>query len=184
MSDWIPDLLAGVGAVGGLGGIAGAYIARLARRDARAAEQSAAEARAGADSLEVSTQRMADSLQALIQMEERRWRRFQQFSDLGSPGHDPADDQRNLRPSFSLEYVRGHAYRLRNTGPVAATGVTISPEGLPLVADRLPRDVDLDAFRSTEMFILQGAMQAPLPGEVVVTCNELDSPAVLPIPHI
>jgi hypothetical protein len=186
VTDWLPGVLGVVGALTGVGGV---LVSVLARRDAAASARAAEEARAGADSLEVSVQRIADTL---ADQNERQHQRGEAMRHLEpgftvTSGRKRPIDVNDLPtdgplPAFNLEFVRGHAYRLRNTGAIAATGVSVSPEGLPVVANRLPRDVVIEPFRSTETFILQGAMGAPLPGEIAVTCNELSNPVVIPIP--
>jgi hypothetical protein len=79
--------------------------------------------------------------------------------------------------------VSGHAYRLRNVGVVRANGVTVTLEQFPqALTRRLPSGVDLAPFASTDSFVIQGSMQAPAPGEVLVTCDQLSEPVRVPLP--
>lgn len=143
------------------------------------ANRRAREARAGNDSLETSLQRIADTFVESHQRTEQDLlkRRTTEFS------HSRFDERRRTAvPEFNLEFVRGHAYRIRNVGLGIATGVTVLRDKLPAVANRLPANVTLNPFESTETFILQGAMQAPLPGEISIVCNEVPEPVLLQIP--
>jgi hypothetical protein len=165
-----------------LGMLVGGLWAMRSDRRTRHAEEGAEEARAGAASLEVSLQSIAETLAAIEAARRADRTAAAEPQDAVSIRVGNAVAPANGVPRFNLEYVRGRAYRLRNVGGMTATGVTIDPTRLPIVANRLPRDVTLEPFRSTETFILQGAMQAPLPAEILVRCNELNEAVVLPIP--
>lgn len=132
----------------------------------------AAQASAGAASLEVSLQRIADSL-----AESGR-------GPIGkSAGAQHTDPSSTESPGFNVEFIAGHSYRLRNVGPKEVTNVAVSagqfPDGL---TRRLPTGVDLSPMAATDPFIIQGTLQNPAPGEVTVTCDQLDGSLILPLP--
>lgn len=130
---------------------------------ARKALSAAEEARAGADSLEVSLQRIAEIMS-----------RREPAAARGSAAAEPT-------VAFNIEYVRGALYRLRNLGPSTATNVAIEvpPTG---VINRMPESPTvLPPFGSVQFFVAP-SFAHPVPGEITVTCDELDGPIVVPMP--
>lgn len=132
----------------------------------------AAQASAGAASLEVSLQRIADSLAAASR----------QSTDRPAGGRD-TEASSAANPSFNVEFVTGHSYRLRNVGPQEVTNVAVSVGDFPVeLARRLPAGVDLPPMGSTDSFVIQGSWQSPAPGEVSVACDQLAQPLTVPLP--
>jgi hypothetical protein len=88
-----------------------------------------------------------------------------------------------LLPEFSVEFVAGHDYRLRNVSTVRATGVTVtiedSPEGM---ARDLPLKAEMPPLSSVGPFSIVGSWQNRVPQEVLVTCDQLPDPVQVPLP--
>jgi hypothetical protein len=146
------------------------------------AERRAREATAGAASLEVSLQRIADAL------DRSRVNTPQHGSSVASAQPEtraprsPAGGSAPPLPEFNVEFVSGHAYRLRNVSTMRATGVTVTLEHARGVTRNLPADAELPPLASTGPFLIQGSLQAPAPGEVLVTCDQLPEPVRVPLP--
>jgi len=130
------------------------------------ASKRAGEATAGAASLEVSLQRIADIMQ-----------KSQRLSPHAEARSAPP------RPAFTVEFVSGHSYRLRNVGDALATGVTLKLPDFPAGLTRaLPDDSELPPLASTGPFVIQGAWGNPAPGDVRVECDQLAEPVRVQLP--
>jgi len=126
----------------------------------------AREAMAGTASLEVSLQRIADIMQ--------------ESQTLSAHAEALAALP---RPAFTVEFVSGHSYRLRNVGDALATGVTLKVPDFPAGLTRaLPDDAELPPLASTGSFVIQGAWGKPAPGDVTVECDQFAEPARVPLP--
>lgn len=126
----------------------------------------AREAMAGTASLEVSLQRIGDIMQ--------KGQSLRAHADVSSAPSKPA---------FTVEFVSGHSYRLRNVGDVLATGVTLNLPEFPAGLTRaLPDDAKLPPLASTGLFIIQGTWGTPTPGDVTVECDQLAEPVRVPLP--
>lgn len=141
------------------------------------ARRHAREATAGAASLEVSLQRIADAL-------ERSSLGKQPRSKAAAVTAEPPTEALGSAaplPEFNVEFVSGQTYRLRNVSTVRATGVsvTVDPEGL---AEGLPVAAELPPLASTAPFLVAGSWQIPAPGEVLVACDQLPEPVRVPLP--
>ncbi|MEO8851067.1 MAG: hypothetical protein ABI360_04985 [Allobranchiibius sp.] len=133
----------------------------------------AAQASAGAASLEVSLQRIADSLAASAARPPATNTADKRSAELSSAGN----------PSFNIEFVAGHSYRLRNVGSEEATNVTVTVGAFPVGRTRgLPTGVDLAPMASTDTFVIRGSWQSPAPGEVTVTCEQIAQPLKVLLP--
>ncbi|HEX8079389.1 MAG TPA: hypothetical protein VF557_04195 [Jatrophihabitans sp.] len=143
------------------------------------AERRAREATAGAASLEVSLQRIADALDR-----SRVNAPPSQGSATGSlEVRGSASDSAPPLPEFSAEFVSGHSYRLRNVSTVRATGVTVTLEQFPQgMARNLPAEVELPPLASAGPFLIIGSWQSPAPTDVLVTCDQLSDPVRVPLP--
>lgn len=142
------------------------------------AERRAREATAGAASLEVSLQRIADAL-------DRSWAAAPPRSSAAasSQWRVSASESAAPLPEFGVEFVSGHAYRLRNVSTVRATGVTVTIEQSPAgMARELPAKLDLPPLASTGPFLIIGSRRSQTPGEVLVTCDQLSEPVRVPLP--
>lgn len=141
------------------------------------AERRARVATAGAASLEVSLQRIADALDR-TRVNERRSSATASSEPRGSAVGSAA-----ALPEFNVEFVTGHRYRLRNVSTVRATGVTVTVESLSEGTARdLPADVDLPPLASAGPFLISSNWQSRAPGEVFVTCDQLPEPVRVPLP--
>ena len=130
------------------------------------ASKQAREATAGTASLEVSLQRIADIIQ-----------KSQALSPHAEALSAPP------RPAFTVEFVSGHSYRLRNVGDAVASGVTLKLPDFPAGLTRaLPNDAELHPLASTGPFVIQGAWGNPAPGDVRVECDQLAEPVRVPLP--
>lgn len=126
----------------------------------------AREAMAGKASLEVSLQRIADIMQ------EGQTLRAHEGARSAPP-----------KPAFTVEFVSGHSYRLRNVGDALATAVTLNLPDSPAGLTRsLPNDAKLPPLASTGPFLIQGAWGTPAPGDVTVECDQLAEPVRVPLP--
>lgn len=142
------------------------------------ARRQAREATAGAASLEVSLQRIADAL-------ERSALGRQPRSKAAATAEPPAEGLESAAPlpEFTVEFVSGHTYRLRNVSTVRATGVRVTVEGHPEGFTRgLPANVELAPLASTDPFLITGSWQTGVPGEVLVACDQLPEPVRAPLP--
>lgn len=142
-------------------------VSLAAAAQAWAADRRAREATAGAASVEVSLERIADLM-------ERRL-----------PGGDEAVGTRSLRaqePDFTVELLQGGAYRLRNVGDAVATGLTVSAEHPDRQVRDLPDGVRLAPLASTGPFRVDGAWGSPAPGEVRVRCDQRPAGVAVPLP--
>ena len=139
----------------------------------------AREATAGAASLEVSLQRIADALdRSRVDAPPHQGSATGSFETRGSAGESATP-----LPEFSVEFVAGHSYRLRNVSTVRATGVTVTLEQFPDgMARDLPVEVELPPLASAGPFLIIGSWQSPAPAEVLVTCDQLSDPARVPLP--
>jgi hypothetical protein len=141
------------------------------------AERRAREATAGAASLEVSLQRIADALDR-SRVNEHRGNATASSEPRGRTIESAAPS-----PEFNVEFVSGHSYRLRNVSTVGATGVTVTVEDFPTGLTReLPTTVDLPPLASAGPFLIIGSWQSRAPGEVLVTCDQLPGPVRVPLP--
>ena len=126
----------------------------------------AREAMAGTASLQVSLQRIADIMQ------KNQPRRAGAEVSSAPPS-----------PAFTLEFVFGHTYRLRNVGNLLATGVTLNLPGFPAELTRaLPDDAELPPLGSTGPFLIQGTWGTPSPGDAMVECDQLAEPVRVLLP--
>jgi hypothetical protein len=151
------------------------------------ARRQAREATAGAASLEVSLQRIADALDRSSSAGRPYRSRASGPADPGTAGPaeplGPTGESAPALPEFNVEFVSGDAYRLRNVGTVPATGVTVTTEPFPEGLTRgLPVDAELSPLASTGPFSIFGSRQSPVPGEVRVTCDQLPEPVRVPLP--
>lgn len=146
------------------------------------AGRKAREATAGAASLEVSLQRIADALDRSRVRAPQHSRSAASSQPTGSVAKSTAPPSLPL-PEFNVEFVSGHAYRLRNVSTVRATGVTVTLEHFPQGLTRhLPADAELPPLASTGPFLIQGSRQTPAPGKVLVTCDQSREPVRVPLP--
>ncbi|HEY0166758.1 MAG TPA: hypothetical protein VGB75_06915 [Jatrophihabitans sp.] len=142
------------------------------------AERRAREATAGAASLEVSLQRIADALDR-----SRAGASPQSSAATSMQPRASSDGSAAPLPEFSVEFVSGHAYRVRNVSTVRATGVSVSIEQSPAgMARELPAGVDLAPLASTAPFLIIDSWQHQAPGEVLVTCDQLPGLVRAPLP--
>lgn len=166
--------------------------AKESKASAAESQSSADDAASEADSLQVSVARIAASIDKLA----RSWppggggSPMETRGGSGPPIGSATDSRSAARargtalagePAFTVEYVRGRAYRLRNVSLRHLSDVTVSTPGFDL-AHGLPTGIALAPFESSERFVIQGALQMPAPGEVRVICAELDEPVVVPLP--
>lgn len=150
-------------------------VSLVATARAWSADRRAREATAGAASVEVSLERIADLLERQSPRDEAVGTR-----SLGAPGGRPAAEARS--PEFTVELLQGGRHRLRNVGTAAATGLTVSVEHPDhLVAD-LPDGVRLPPLASTEPFRVTGSWRSPAPAALLVRCDQLPDGAVVPLP--
>lgn len=153
------------------------------------AERRAREATAGAASLEVSLQRIADALDR-TRVTEHRSSATAASEPRGSAVRSAASKPRGSAvgsaaplPEFNIEFVTGHRYRLRNVSTVRATGVTVTVEQFPAGRTRdLPNDVELAPLASAGSFLIEASAQTRTPAEVLVTCDQLPEPVRVPLP--
>jgi len=75
---------------------------------------------------------------------------------------------------------RGPGYAVRNVGTARATGVAVRP-GPGMLMQNGPTDATLEPDESA-VFALAASLEAPNPGLVEVTCNELSEPVLVPVP--
>lgn len=83
--------------------------------------------------------------------------------------------------SFAVEWRGKNLYTLRNLGPETATEVTVTDEGLPVIAD-VPQRATLRPLEAYEMFLI-ATMGQGIPAQLIVTCAELNEPVVVPVPE-
>lgn len=143
------------------------------------AERRAREATAGAASLEVSLQRIADALdRSRVNAPPSQGSATGSLEVRGSTsGSAP------LLPEFSAEFVSGHSYRLRNVSTVRATGVTVRPEQAAEGQTRdLPTEVELPPLASAGPFLIEAGAQTRASAAVLVTCDQLSDPVRVPLP--
>lgn len=141
------------------------------------AERRAREATAGAASLEVSLQRIADAL------DRSRVNEHRSSATASSEPRGSAVGSAAALPEFNVEFVVGHSYRLRNVSAVRATGVTVRVENVPEGTARdLPAQVELSPLASAGPFLISSSWQGRAPGEVLVTCDQLPDPVQVPLP--
>lgn len=168
-----------VAIVAALAAVGSLIVAVLAERRAREAEAAAREARAGTDSVEESLQRMADVMVALL--EEVHWRRAQPAGPSSHRVHPSASP--DSPPEFTIEFVRGRQFRLRNVSARPATNVRATAGDLPLGMTRdLPNGIELAPFQSSPPFLILSAWGVQAPGELLVDCEELAEPVHVPLP--
>lgn len=94
-------------------------------------------------------------------------------STYGQPMTTSAD-------TFTLEYIKGSLYRLRNTSDTEITVDSVDNKDEFFRIDLQP-GTNLAPGRSTD-FIIGGANGKPVPGELVVKLADGDAQAVIPIP--
>jgi hypothetical protein len=153
-------------------------VSLLASGQAWWARREARQATAGAASLEVSLQRIADAMERSLAAGQHR---SSVAGSAGRPG--TASEPAPPAPEFNLEFVAGHAYRLRNVSTVRATGVTVTIEGAPQsLARTLPVNADLPPLASAGPFSIQASRQARMPEEVLVACDQLPEPIRVTLP--
>lgn len=140
-----------------------------ANRNANKASESAAEARAGTASLEESLEKIAQIMAA-------------RPAPAISTSSEPPRRIRGGAPpvAFNIEYAARNTYRLRNLGPMPATRVTVSHDGIVISRD-LPNMIDMPPMMSVTFMIIPAA-GVPVPGELIVYCEELAEPAIVPLP--
>jgi hypothetical protein len=86
-------------------------------------------------------------------------------------------------PEFTSEFTGGMSYRVRNVSTATAHGVSVDvPDAEKSLTRALPQGIDLPPLASTNAFIIISAMGYPLPGELLVSCAELDEPVRVPLP--
>ncbi|MDX3192107.1 hypothetical protein PV458_27165 [Streptomyces sp. MN03-5084-2B] len=86
------------------------------------------------------------------------------------------------RPAFAVEHVRGALYRLVNIGDADATRVRFSDrdESYAQIQYR-PERISLGIGAAHEFGILT-AEEMPLPGRVMVMCDQFDKPVPARVP--
>jgi len=126
----------------------------------------AREAVAGTASLEVSLQQIADIMQKGQALRAHA-------EALSAPP----------RLAFTVEFVSGYLYRLRNVGDSLATGITLNLPDFRAGSTRvLLDDVELPPLASAAPFEIRGPWGHPVPGDVTVECDELAEPVRVPLP--
>lgn len=148
----------------------------LSTKQSRASRRVAGQARQNAEaigrSMEISMQKMAESLAALAEQQPQT-------------GQLPATAATEPRPpSFTIESAGGASYRLRNVSVVPATGVTFQvPEHHRVVGNEEAITVDLGPFQSVSFLMSPGAYDQVEPlGEIAVSCDQVDGPIFVPVP--
>lgn len=141
-------------------------ISLVATARAWAADRRAREATAGAASVEVSLDRIADLL-------ERQQSRRDQVGTRSLPA---------AGPEFTAELLQGGRYRLRNVGAEVATGLTVSVDHPDRLVADLPDGVRLPPLASTEPFRVSSAWGEAEPGDLLVRCDQLPSGVTVLLP--
>lgn len=150
-------------------------VSLVAMARAWAAERRAREATAGAASVEVSLERIADLL-------ERRAPDGEAVAPRSLRAGAPQARRLARGPEFTVELLQAGTYRLRNVGDTVATGLTVSRE-LPggSVAD-LSGSERLPPLASTEPFRVARSWRSPAPAELLVRCEQLPGGVSVPLP--
>lgn len=156
-------------------GIANLYRSKATRQAAATAIERSEEALAAYSSMARSLDAIAENTQSHPRPGPRGVR-----SDQGSPSDPPTqgdEGTQTTKPAWNIEYRTGQAYALRNLRAEPSTHVMI--DAGTSIARNLPQPpgVRLEPNQA-HTFMLIGAMGAPLPTDVVITCAELGAQRV------
>lgn len=93
-----------------------------------------------------------------------------------------AKAEKNRKPRFLVDHVRGELYRLVNVGDLGASGVHFDDkdESLAQISGR-PERIQLGIKASHEFYICL-TDQLPMPSRLLVACDQLDEPEPVSIP--
>lgn len=165
-------------------GIVNSYRSRSTKRAAARAEQRSEEALAVNRSMEKSLSQIAQSFSRQdLQGPSGPQGPQGAPGGQGPQGHQGAPGAQVTgarQPGWNIEYRGGQRYALRNVGAGLASHVTIDA-GL-VVARDLPDGAGISlAPGQAHSFMIIGTLQASVPTDVLVTCDELE-PQHVPVP--
>lgn len=153
-------------------------VSLVATARAWSAERRAREATAGAASVEVSLERIADLLERRPSRDDPVGTRSLRAPEA-LPGAGRADGP---VPDFTVELLQGGRYRLRNVGAAAATGLTVSPAPPGRAVADLTEVARLPPLASTAPFRVAGPWSSPAPAGLLVRCDQLPDGVGVPLP--
>lgn len=96
--------------------------------------------------------------------------------------HQAEIDAAAPKVSFAVEHASGDLFRLRNTGGLEATGVTVDPGNLPPLSRQIPTNHDLVPNETVQMS-LRASSGGHIPGELLVTWDGQPTPVRVPMPR-
>lgn len=113
--------------------------------------------------------------------EERAEEALEQYRRIADALDQPGSTTSG-RPaaSFQLEWRGGELYSLRNLGPEKATNVVLDAAQISVIRGH-PQGVELSPLEGVE-FLMAGSMGNPVPSQVQVSCDQIEEPAIVPVP--